>query len=73
MASQWRAGLVTGVCALGLIVQWAALPMRLEQLLQLPLENLLELKVAPIRMSHIAIVQVAHAGGPPAVEGDDAA
>ncbi len=72
MSSQWRAGLVTGVCALGLIVQWAALPMSLEQLLKLPLERLLELEVAPIRMSHIATVQVAQVGGPSAEEGDDA-
>ena len=73
MASQGRAGLVTCVCMLGLSVQGAALPMNLEQLLHLPLERLLELKVAPIRMSHVAIVQVAQAAGPSAEEGDDAA
>lgn len=72
MSSQWRAGLVSGVCALGLIVQWAALPMSLEQLLNLPLEHLLELRVAPVRASHIATLQVAQTRGPTAEEGDDA-
>lgn len=61
------------MCTLGSSVLWAAPPMSLEQLLHVPLERLLELKVAPVRMSHIATVQVAQVGGPSAEEGDDAA
>jgi hypothetical protein len=72
-ASPWRARLIACMCTLGSSVLWAAPPMSLEQLLHLPLERLLELKVAPIRISQTTPVQVAQVGGPSAEEGGDVA
>lgn len=47
----WPARLVPGVVAMALAMPGAALPYSLHELLQMPLERLLELEVVPRRTS----------------------